>query len=79
MTFGNSFNPKIIINTEQAILSQSKKVDRALETLRSNRRYQQDKLTLGLDRVERYIEDIQGDWLDDWIDEAGDDEKDNEI
>jgi hypothetical protein len=44
-----------------------------------SRRYQQDKLTLGLDRVEWYVEDVEGDWLDDWTDEAGDDEKDNEI
>jgi hypothetical protein len=62
------------MNLEQAILSQNKKVDRALETLRANRRYQQDKLTLGLDRVERYVEDIEGDWLDDWTDQAGEDE-----
>jgi hypothetical protein len=62
------------MNIEQAILSQSEKVDRALETLKANRRYQQDKLTLGLDRVERYIEDVEGNWLDDWTDEAGENE-----
>jgi hypothetical protein len=67
------------MNIEQAILSQSKKVDRALETLKVNRRYQQDKLTLGLARVERYVEDIEGDWLDDWTDEAGEDEQENNI
>ncbi len=60
------------MNLEQVILSQSKKVDSALETLKANRRYQQDKLTLGLNRVERYVEDVEGDWLDDWTDEAGD-------
>ncbi len=65
------------MNLEQVILSQSKKVDSALETLKANRRYQQDKLTLGLDRVEQYVEDIEGDWLDDWTDEAGADEKTN--
>jgi hypothetical protein len=54
------------MNLEQPILSQNKKVDRALETLRANRRYQQDKLTVGWDRVERYVEDVEGDWLDDW-------------
>jgi hypothetical protein len=59
------------MNLEQAILSQIKKVDRALETLRANRKYQQDKLTLGLVRVDRYVEDIEGGWLDDWTDEAG--------
>jgi hypothetical protein len=63
------------MNIEQEILSQSKKVDRALETLKANRRYQQDKLTLCLDRVERYVEDIEGDWLDNWTDEAGEDEQ----
>jgi hypothetical protein len=67
------------MNIEQAILSQSKKVDRALETLKANRRYQQDKLTLGLDRVERYVEDVEGDWLDDWTDEAGEDEQEDDI
>jgi hypothetical protein len=67
------------MNLEQAIFSQSKKVDSALETLRANRRYQQDKLTIGLDRVERYVEDVEGDWLDDWTDEAGEDEQEKEI
>jgi hypothetical protein len=67
------------MNLEQAILSQSEKVDSALETLRANRRYQQDKLTLGLDRVERYVEDVEGDWLDDWADESGKDEQENDI
>jgi hypothetical protein len=67
------------MNLEQAILSQSKKVDSALETLKANRRYQQDKLTLGLDRVDRYVEDIDGDWLDNWTDESEEDEQDNEI
>ncbi len=49
-----------------AILSQSKKVDSALETLKANRRSQQDYLTLGSDRVEWYVEDVEGDWLDNW-------------
>ena len=49
-----------------AILSQSKKVDSALETLKANRRSQQDHLTLGWDRIEQYVEDIEGDWLDNW-------------
>ena len=66
------------MNFQQAILSQSKKVDRALETLKANRRYQQDKLTLGLDRVDRYVEGIEGDWLDDWTDKAGS-EQNNDI
>jgi predicted transcriptional regulator len=63
------------MNLEQAILSQSKKVDRALETLKANRKYQQDKLTHGLARVGRYVEDVEGDWLDNWTDEAGENEQ----
>lgn len=63
------------MNLEQAILSQNKNIDRALETLRANRRYQQDKLTVGLDRVVRYVEDVEGDWLDDWDEESGEDEQ----
>jgi hypothetical protein len=51
---------------DRAILSQSKKVARALKMLTANRRSQQDHLTLGWDRVEHYVEDIEGDWLDDW-------------
>jgi hypothetical protein len=51
---------------DRAILSQSKKVARALKTLKANRRYQQEHLTLGWERVERYVEDVEGDWLDDW-------------
>ena len=51
---------------DRAILSQSKEVARALETLKANRRYQQDYFTLGWDRIEQYVEDIEGDWLDDW-------------
>jgi hypothetical protein len=62
------------MNIEQAILSQSEKVDRALETLKANHRYQQDKLTVGLVRVDLYVEDVEGDWLDNWTDEAGEDE-----
>lgn len=42
-----------------AILSQSKKVNVALETLKANRRSQQDYLTLGWERIEQYVEDIE--------------------
>jgi hypothetical protein len=61
---------------EQAILNQSEEVDSDLEkvssallTLRASRRFQKDKLTHGLNRVDLYIEDVEGDWLDNWNDE----------
>jgi hypothetical protein len=61
---------------EQAILNQSEAVDidlgkvsSALLTLRASRRFQKDKLTHGLHRVDLYVEDINGDWLENWDDE----------
>ena len=51
---------------DRAILSQSKKIARTLKMLTANRGHQQDKLTIGLDRVEWYVEDVEGDWLDNW-------------
>jgi hypothetical protein len=48
-------------------LSQIAEVNRALETLKANRRYQQDHLTHGDNRVSLYVD---GDWLNDWTDEV---------
>ncbi len=47
---------------------QSEKVRNALKTLEVIRRFSQDKMTYGLGRVDRYIEDIEGDWLEQWSD-----------
>jgi hypothetical protein len=63
------------MNLEQVILSQSAKVDSALETLKANRRYQQNKLVHDLDRVDLYVDDVEGDWLDNWTDNTEDDEE----
>jgi hypothetical protein len=65
------------MNLEQVILSQSAKVDSALETLKANRRYQQNKLAHDLDRVDLYVDGVEGDWLDNWTDNAEDDEEIN--
>lgn len=55
----------------------TRKIECALETLRINRRYQQDKLTFGWDRVEQCVEEVEGDWLDNWTDETEADGKTN--
>jgi hypothetical protein len=65
------------MNLEQVILSQSEKVDSALETLKANRRYQQNKLAHELERVDLYVDDVEGDWLDNWTDNVEDDEEIN--
>ena len=49
---------------EQVILSQSEKVARTLEKLRASRKYQNDKLIHGLNRVDLYVEDVEGDFID---------------
>ena len=51
---------------EQVILSQSEKVASTLEKLRASRKYQNDKLIHALNRVDLYIEDVEGDWLENW-------------
>lgn len=37
-----------------------------LETLNSVRKYQNEYLELGMDRVNKYVESIEGDWLENW-------------
>jgi hypothetical protein len=48
---------------------QSEKVRNALKTLEVSRRFSQDKMTYGLGRVDRYVEDVEGDWLEKWAEE----------
>jgi hypothetical protein len=48
---------------------QSEKVRNALKTLEVSRRFSQDKMTYGLGRVDRCIEDIEGGWLEQWSDQ----------
>lgn len=54
---------------EQVILSQSEKVASTLEKLRASRKYQSDKLIHGLNRVDLYVEDVEGKWLENWNEE----------
>lgn len=56
------------MSLESVILNRSQKVDSALNTLRANRKYRQDKRTYGVERVRLYVEDVEGDWLDNWSD-----------
>jgi hypothetical protein len=57
------------MSLNKVILKRSEKVSNALETLKANRRFSQDKVTYGLDRVDRYVEDVEGDWLENWSEE----------
>jgi hypothetical protein len=56
------------MSLESVILNRSQKVESALDTLKANRKYRQDKRTHGVERVNLYIEDVEGDWLENWSD-----------
>jgi hypothetical protein len=45
--------------------------------LKANRRSQQNKFAHDLDRVDLYVDDVEGNWLDNWTDNAEDDEEIN--
>lgn len=55
---------------DDVILNEHKKVDSALATLRANRKYQQDRVEHGSSRVDLYVKNVEGDWLDEWDDES---------
>ena len=54
------------MSLDKVILDQQTKVNIALETLATNRQYSEDKSIYGLKRVDWYIEDVEGDWLEQW-------------
>ncbi len=58
------------MSLNKVILKRSEKVSNALETLKANRQFSQDKVTYGLDRVDRYVENVEGDWLENWSSEG---------
>jgi hypothetical protein len=48
---------------------QSEKVCNALEMLKANRRFSQDKVICGLERIDQYVKDVEGDWLEKWAED----------
>lgn len=60
-------------------MSDSEIIQKARTALRVVRQYQKDWQELGINRVYKYFEDVEGDWLDDWdVIEAGGDCNDND-
>lgn len=43
-----------------------KSLNNILETLNSVRKYQAEYLELGVDRVNEYVESVEGEWLENW-------------
>ncbi|MEL6929486.1 MAG: hypothetical protein AAFO95_12725 [Cyanobacteria bacterium J06600_6] len=44
----------------------SPKFNRGLAALKLNRQMQSDRLRYGIDFIDSYIEDVEGDWLENW-------------
>ena len=42
------------------------RVKKALQSLQATRMFQRDKIMYGVARVNRYVEDVDGDWLKNW-------------
>jgi hypothetical protein len=61
------------MSLNKVILKRSEKVSNALETLKANRQFSQDKITYGLHHVDRYVDDVEGDWLENWSEEDAED------
>ena len=56
------------MDLHKVILKQNEKINAALEALKADRKYRQDKIEHGLQRVDLYVEDVEGDWLEQWSD-----------
>ena len=56
------------MSLHKVILNQNEKIYSALDALKTDRKYRQDKVDCGLERVDLYVEDIEGDWLEEWSD-----------
>ncbi|NBD18177.1 MAG: hypothetical protein GVY04_19170 [Cyanobacteria bacterium] len=54
------------MSVEQTILQETSALDSALSKLKAARKYRRDKRTYGAERVEHYVSDVEGDWLENW-------------
>jgi len=57
------------IMTPKTKASSQNRVKKALESLQAARTLQRDRQIWGVGRVNHYIEDVDGDWLDKWGEE----------
>lgn len=52
-------------NLSNKILSKNENdFDSIMESLKAARQYQNDKIELGSSRIENYVEDVEGEWLE---------------
>ncbi len=42
------------------------RVAKALQSLRAAQKLQDDRLNFGIDHINLYVEDVEGDWLERW-------------
>ena len=55
--------------------SDKERLEKVWQSLEAAQKLQSDRLSFGLDHVNLYVEDVDGDWLERW----GEDEEENDI
>lgn len=58
------------MSVEETILQERTALDSALSKLKAARKYRSDQQVYGVKRVEEYIADVEGDWLENWSDDS---------
>jgi hypothetical protein len=59
---------------QSTTLSDKERLEKVWQSLQAAQKLQSDRLTVGLDHVNLYVEDVEGDWLERW----GEDEEEND-
>ena len=59
---------------QSTTLSDKERLEKVWQALQAAQKLQSDRLTFGLDHVNLYVEDVEGDWLERW----GEDEEEND-
>lgn len=62
------------MGTQSIILSKEDRWETVWQALQAAQQLQKDRLTFGIDHVNMYVEDVDGDWLERW----GEDEEESD-
>lgn len=55
--------------------SDKERLEKVWESLQAAQKLQNDRLTFGIDHVNLYVEDVDGDWLERWGEEEDNDKR----
>ena len=54
------------MGTTSATLSNQERLEKVLQALQAAQQLQEDRLTWGINHVNLYVENVDGDWLEKW-------------